>query len=149
MQSISTSCQVCHRVDESELRARVGAIQARTAALTERAAAAMTDMLDAILEAKAAGAAPEALAEAFAHQRQAMWRLDFLSSENSRGFHADQEAARILAESIDHSRRAQAAALRLRAPAPPDIGSLPRAGVQGVTPSERAPVPSRRTGGDR
>ena len=35
------------------------------------------------------------------------------------GFHADQEAVRILGESIDYSRQAQAAALRLRAPAPP------------------------------
>jgi nitrite reductase (cytochrome c-552) len=30
-----------------------------------------------------------------------MWRLDYIASENSKGFHASQEAARILAESID------------------------------------------------
>ncbi len=33
--------------------------------------------------------------------------------ENSKGFHADQEAARILGESIDYSRKATSAALRL------------------------------------
>jgi nitrite reductase (cytochrome c-552) len=69
-------------------------------------------------------------------QRKAMWRLDYISSENSRGFHADQEAARILAESIDYSRQAQALALRLRAPESPAIGSLLVAPVQGVTPAE-------------
>lgn len=46
-------------------------------------------------------------------QRKATWRLDFIISENSKGFHADQEAVRILAESIDYSRHAAAASLRL------------------------------------
>ncbi|MBO6739206.1 MAG: ammonia-forming cytochrome c nitrite reductase subunit c552 [Phycisphaerales bacterium] len=36
-----------------------------------------------------------------------MWHLDSICSENSRGFHADQEAVRILGESIDLSRHAQ------------------------------------------
>ena len=65
--------------------------------------------------AKEAGVSDEALAEVFALQRKAMWRLDYISSENSQGFHSDQEAARILGESIDYSRQAQAAALRLLA----------------------------------
>ncbi|MCG6155293.1 ammonia-forming cytochrome c nitrite reductase subunit c552 [Rubinisphaera margarita] len=41
-----------------------------------------------------------------------MWRLDYISSENSKGFHADQESARILAESIDYSRQAATQAAR-------------------------------------
>ncbi|MBK8480195.1 MAG: ammonia-forming cytochrome c nitrite reductase subunit c552 [Proteobacteria bacterium] len=40
-------------------------------------------------------------------QRAAQWRLDFVAAENSMGFHAPQELARILAESIDLSRQAQ------------------------------------------
>jgi nitrite reductase (cytochrome c-552) len=114
LENVGAACRSCHPVEEEELRARVESIQAKTAALTERAAGALIEMLDAVLEAKAAGAAGPALEEVFALQRKAMWRLDYVSSENSRGFHADQEAARILAESIDYSRRAQAAALRLR-----------------------------------
>ena len=62
-----------------------------------------------------------------------MWRLDYISSENSRGFHADQEATRILGESIDYSRQAQAMALRLRAPEPPSTDDIPIEPVQGVT----------------
>ena len=67
-----------------------------------------------------------------------MWRLDYISSENSEGFHADQEAARILGESIDYSRQAQALALRLRAPKAPGTGALPVEPIQGVTPREQA-----------
>ena len=40
-------------------------------------------------------------------QRAAQWRLDMVAAENSMGFHAPQEMARILAESIDLSRQAQ------------------------------------------
>ncbi|MGC9451266.1 MAG: ammonia-forming cytochrome c nitrite reductase subunit c552 [Oceanipulchritudo sp.] len=135
MENINNACQTCHKVPEQELRDRVLNIQERTENLKQRAAVAMTDMLDAILAAKAAGKTEEDLAEIYLLQRAAMWRLDFISSENSRGFHADQESARILGESIDFSRRAQAAALNLRAPAPGDISGLPREPVMGVTPS--------------
>ncbi len=130
--NINRACQTCHHVPEEELRDKVQTIQGRTQALIERAAAAMTDMLDAIREAEAAGATPEQLAPLFELQKKAMWRLDFISSENSKGFHADQEAARILGESIDYSRQAEVLAVRLRAPqAPP--ANQPVEPVQGVT----------------
>jgi nitrite reductase (cytochrome c-552) len=136
--SINASCQVCHHVPEDELRARVEAIQSRTRGLIERAAGAMTGMLDAILAAQAAGATDEQMAPILDLQRRAMWRLDFISSENSQGFHADQESARLLAESIDFSRQAQAAALQLRAPEPPPIDreTEPVQGVTDDTPPE-------------
>jgi len=61
-------------------------------------------------------------------QRAAQWRLDFVAAENSMGFHAPQEMARILGESIDLSRQAQVKAailtggkLALEAPPPPAI----------------------------
>ena len=119
--NLNNACQTCHNVPEAELRDKVQTIQGRTASLIERAATAMTDMLDAIQEAKAAGATQEQLAPLFELQKKAMWRLDFISSENSMGFHADQEAARILAESIDYSRQAQAAATRLQAQKTPPV----------------------------
>jgi nitrite reductase (cytochrome c-552) len=138
MLNINRSCQVCHQVPEDELRNRVQTIQARTKAVKERAADAMTDMLDAILEAQAAGASSEQLAPILELQRKAMWRLDFISSENSRGFHASQEAVRLLGESIDYSRQASVLSLRLRAPKPPPIERREDA-VEGVTPAEKAP----------
>lgn len=134
LKNINNACQQCHHDDEATLREKVETIQKRTMTHMDRAANAMTDMLDAILEAKAAGATQEQLKPIYALQRKAMWRLDYISSENSRGFHADQEATRILGESIDYSRQAQAMALRLRAPAAPDTDDLPTEPVQGVTP---------------
>ncbi|MCA9284453.1 MAG: ammonia-forming cytochrome c nitrite reductase subunit c552 [Phycisphaerales bacterium] len=123
---VNAACQNCHHADASELTERVESIQAKTVAMIDRAGAAMTDMLDAIIAAKASGASDAELAEVYALQRKAMWRVDYISSENSLGFHADQEAMRILAESIDYSRRAQVAALRIQRPG---IGKLPPAGA--------------------
>jgi nitrite reductase (cytochrome c-552) len=42
-------------------------------------------------------------------QRKAQFYLDFVEAENSTGFHAPQEASRILGESIDFSRKGQIA----------------------------------------
>ena len=113
--NVARACQVCHPYAEEELKSRVSAIHERTHALLERAAVAMTEMLDAIGTAKRAGATPATLAPALALQRKAQWRLDFVAAENSMGFHAPAEAARILAESIDYSRQGQ---LAVQSPAP-------------------------------
>ena len=47
-------------------------------------------------------------------QRAAQWRLDYVAAENSMGFHAPQELARILAESIDLSRQGEILAASLQ-----------------------------------
>jgi nitrite reductase (cytochrome c-552) len=94
-------------VAEQELQARVLAIQDRHHALLQRAAKATTDMLDAIVAAKKAGATEAALAPAATLHRKAQWRLDFVAAENSMGFHAPQELARILADAIDYARQGQ------------------------------------------
>ncbi len=111
---LNRSCQVCHPYDEEELKARVLSLQNRNFALLQRAGAALTALLDAVKQAKSEGATPEQLAQPLALQRKAQWRLDFVAAENSMGFHAPQEAARILGESIDYSRQAQLAATAWR-----------------------------------
>jgi nitrite reductase (cytochrome c-552) len=111
--NIARACQVCHPYPETEIQARVDAIQNRTHTLMERSGAAMTDMLDAIVAAKKAGATPEQLQSALELQRKAQWRLDFVAAENSMGFHAPAEVARILGESIDYSRQAQIAVQKM------------------------------------
>lgn len=139
MESVNRSCQTSHNVPEQELVARVDAIQERTYALRERAAVAMTDMLDEILAAQASGAAADEMKPILDLQRKSQWRLDYISSENSLGFHADQEAARLLAESIDYSRQAQTAAIRLRAERVERDAGEP-APILGVTPTAEAPI---------
>ncbi|MBI1321094.1 MAG: ammonia-forming cytochrome c nitrite reductase subunit c552 [Candidatus Hydrogenedens sp.] len=109
--NINRACQVCHHFPEEEIKARVDRIQETNHELLQRAADALMAQLDAIAAAKAAGATDEQLAETRALQRKAQWRLDFIAAENSMGFHAPQEAARILAEAADYARQGQVAAL--------------------------------------
>ena len=89
-------------------------------------------------QAKQAGVSAEQLAPVLALQRKAQWRLDFVNAENSMGFHADQETARVLAEAIDFARQGQVAALTLRAPAAEELPA-PQGQVEGVTPAGEAP----------
>jgi len=111
--NVNRACQPCHAVAEAELAARVATIQDRHHAVLQRAAAATTDLLDAIVAARQAGATDAQLAPALALQRRAQWRLDFVAAENSMGFHAPQELARILAETIDYARQGQLAAQQI------------------------------------
>lgn len=108
--NINRACQTCHSVPEKELETRVLNIQDRHHALLQRAAKATTDMLDAIVAAKKSGATEEQLKEAAQLHKKAQWRLDFVAAENSMGFHAPQELARILAECIDYARQAESKA---------------------------------------
>jgi nitrite reductase (cytochrome c-552) len=110
--NVNRACQTCHRVDEHELLARVDVIQDRNHELLGRGGAAIVDLIEAIAKAKGAGAAAADLAAAQALQRRAQWRLDFIAAENSMGFHAPQEAARVLGEAIDFARQGQVAVLK-------------------------------------
>ena len=110
--NINRACQPCHAVPEDELAGRVLTIQDRHYELLERTAKATTDMLDAIVAARKAGASEESLKKAAALHRRAQWRLDFVAAENSMGFHAPQEMARILGEAIDFARQGQLEAER-------------------------------------
>jgi len=105
--NINTACQTCHKWPEEELRARVETIQERTYNLRNIAMNALMDVINDISTARKSGATDEQLASAREFHRQAQFYLDFVESENSMGFHAPQEAARILAESIDLSRKGQ------------------------------------------
>ncbi|MFT3764115.1 MAG: ammonia-forming cytochrome c nitrite reductase subunit c552 [Minicystis sp.] len=99
--NINHACQQCHHYPEADIRARVETIQDRHYALLTRAGRALTDMLDAVKAAKAAGVPADTLRPILELQRKAQWRLDFVAAENSMGFHAPQELARILGESIE------------------------------------------------
>ncbi len=109
MLNINRACQTCHKWPEEELRARVQTIQERTHKLRDIAMNALMDLIADINAARKAGASQQQLAKALEFQRHAQFYMDFIESENSMGFHAPQEAARILGESIDYSRQGQAA----------------------------------------
>ena len=105
--NVSRSCLPCHHFPEREMLDRAEAIQARTKALMHRAETALTGLLDDIAAAKNQGVSDEELKPALQMHRKAQWRLDYVSAENSMGFHAPQEVARILAEAIDYARQGQ------------------------------------------
>ena len=110
--NVSKACQTCHHYSEAEILARAGTIQDRTKGLLERAETAVVELMDAVKGARTRGASDGALDEALRLHRRAQWRTDFVNAENSMGFHAPQEAARILAEAIDYARQGESAALR-------------------------------------
>lgn len=105
--NINNSCQVCHHFPEAEMQARVDAIQDRNHKLMIRAEDAAVDLIKAIAAAQKAGVPEARLEAARALHRKAQWRTDFVNAENSMGFHAPQETARILAEAIDYARQGQ------------------------------------------
>jgi nitrite reductase (cytochrome c-552) len=105
--NVSKSCQVCHNLPEQELRERVFNIQDKTKHLMDRALDAVVALIDDIEKAQQAGATDAQLKEARELQRKAQYRVDFINAENSMGFHAPQEAARMLGDAIDMARRGQ------------------------------------------
>ena len=107
--NINRACQTCHKWSEDELRARVETIQTRTFQLRNIAMDALVDLINDIKAAKDAGRTDAGVTTAMDFQRRAQFYLDFIESENSTGFHAPQEAARILGESINFSRKGQVA----------------------------------------
>jgi nitrite reductase (cytochrome c-552) len=125
--NINAACQTCHKWSEEELKGRVETIQNRTFEMRNWAMDALVALIHDLSAAKAAGRSDEDLASARHFQREAQFRLDFVEAENSTGFHAPQEAARILAEAIDLARQGQlalrgaagSASASESAPAPP------------------------------
>jgi nitrite reductase (cytochrome c-552) len=107
--NINRACQTCHKWSEEELKARVETIQLRTHNLRNLAMDALVDLINDIKAARNAGRTDAGLTTAQDFQRRAQFYVDFIESENSTGFHAPQEAARILGESINFSRKGQIA----------------------------------------
>jgi nitrite reductase (cytochrome c-552) len=105
--NINRACQSCHRWDEKELKSRVEDIQTAFFTQKNEALDALMDLIKEIKAAKEAGATDEQLAKARDYQRKAGFYLDFIMSENSMGFHAPQEAQRVLGESLNLARLGQ------------------------------------------
>ena len=97
---------------------RVHTIQSRTFEIRDRAMNALVALVGDIKAARQQGVGDERLAAAQNLQRRGQFLLDFVEAENSVGFHADQEAVRILALSLDYLRQGQLAAREAAQPQP-------------------------------
>jgi nitrite reductase (cytochrome c-552) len=126
--NINNACQTCHKWPEEELRLRVETNQTRTFRMRNIAMDALVELINDIKAARSAGRTDAELQAARDFQRRAQFYLDFVEAENSTGFHASQEAVRILGESINFSRQGQVALLR---------GG---GGTQAPRPASNAPV---------
>ena len=105
---INRSCQTCHHFPEEELKARAEEIQDRFFTLRNTALDALMDLI-ADIKANKDKVTQEQLAKARDYQRRGSFMIDFIMSENSMGFHAPQEAMRILGEAINQCRLGQVA----------------------------------------
>jgi nitrite reductase (cytochrome c-552) len=105
--NVNRACQTCHKWSEQELKARAEQIQDRTMQLRNVAMDALVALIGDIKAAREAGATDNQLAAARKAQRHAQFLLDYCEAENSMGFHAPQEVARVLGLSIDKSRQGQ------------------------------------------
>jgi nitrite reductase (cytochrome c-552) len=113
--NINRACQTCHKWSEDELKARAETLQMRVYELRNRAMDATVALIGDLKAAKTGGAADAELAKAQNHHRRAQFLLDFVEAENSTGFHAPEEAGRLLAISVDEARQGQIALLQARA----------------------------------
>jgi len=112
--NLKNACYGCHskrdpKLTERELRDRVEQIQDRHWLLREQAMTALLGLISDLKAAKDAGRSDGELTTPRYLQRRAQFYLDFVEAENSTGFHAPQEAARILAESLNYARQGQLA----------------------------------------
>ncbi|NTX08027.1 ammonia-forming cytochrome c nitrite reductase subunit c552 [Myxococcus sp. CA040A] len=132
--NINRACQTCHKWSEAELLDRVETIQTRTFETRNIAMDALVDLIHDLESAQKAGLPEEALAKARDLQKRAQFYLDFVEAENSMGFHADQEAVRILSNSINFSRLGQ--------------NALRPGGGASTAPNQRPPGAPKATGSE-
>ena len=110
--NVNRACQTCHRSSEDEMKARVDVIQQRNYELLQRGGAAHRGPARRDRRREGRRRARRSSSRRRSQlQRKAQWRLDFIAAENSMGFHAPQEAARVLGEAIDYARQGQIALL--------------------------------------
>ena len=123
------SCQTCHHFSEEELKQRAEDIQDRFFNLRNNALDALMDLINDI-NANKDKASPDQLAKARDAQRHGQFMIDYIMSENSMGFHAPQEAMRILGDAINQCRNGQIALHGGPPPShnPPNIQNVPEKG---------------------
>ena len=115
--NVNSACQTCHKWTEEELLQRAQTIQDRNYEMRNIAMDALVELINEIGAAAKRDSASAAVKSARAYQRKAQFLLDFIEAENSMGFHAPQEAARILTNSLNYTRMGQVA-IRGGTPAP-------------------------------
>jgi nitrite reductase (cytochrome c-552) len=101
------ACGQCHTDTEYVIR-RVNSIQEQVAATKQNTEDALVDTINSIKAAAANAKADAALLDQARNlHRKAQFMWDFISAENSTGFHNPEYALKVLAESTNLARQAQ------------------------------------------
>ncbi len=108
LNTVSQACQTCHKQSEEYLKNQVIGTQDMVYNTKAKLEQALSDAIDAISAAtKNPAAKADLMNQARTLHRKAQWRWDWISAENSMGFHSPKEALRVLGEGIDMARQAQ------------------------------------------
>lgn len=105
--NINASCMSCHNATEEEMTERVVNIQDEFIGSRDQSFDALVQLIRALEVALEDGTSEEAIELAREYQNKASFYLDYVYSENSYGFHAPAYIQRILADSLDASRKGQ------------------------------------------
>lgn len=105
--NINKSCQTCHHQPEAELLSKVNTIQDRHLEMRDRVLNALMSFIDELKRAQKNNFDPAKIKIAQNYQREAQFLIDFVEAENSAGFHAPQEGARLMVQALDKIREGQ------------------------------------------
>jgi len=105
--NINKSCQTCHHQPEQELMDKVQLIQERHLEMRNQVMDALMSFIKDLKIAKESNMTEAKLSQAQNLQREAQFLMDFVEAENSTGFHAPQEAARLMVKAMDKIRQGQ------------------------------------------
>ncbi len=125
--TINATCLTCHHATEEEMAARVETIHATYEHTKDVAFDALTQLIQDMELAQTNGTPADRLDAARAYQRKAQFFMDYVVSENSRGFHAPAYTNRLLNDVTDSARRGQMALQGVRfvpvsSPTPAPVG---------------------------
>jgi len=129
--AVATSCAVCHRWSEDEIRTRVETVQTKVRQAQDGAEDALVKAHFDVAAAMQAGAADADLAGPRGLIRRAQFLWDCVASSNGMGFHSPQEATRLLGQAAGLAQEARVVTARLLA-------------ARGVTAEPRYPDVSTR-----
>ncbi len=105
--NINKSCQTCHHQPESKLLEKVHAIQESHLQMRDQVLDALVAFIEDIKQARMKKLNEKKILAAQGFQRDAQFLIDFVEAENSAGFHAPQEAARLMLKALDKIRQGQ------------------------------------------
>ena len=104
---VNQSCRTCHKLSENELVSRVTNIQDKHIEMRDLALNALVELISQMKNYERKDSKSYKIAQQM--QRDAQFLIDFVEAENSSGFHAPQEAARLLTNALDKIRKGQMA----------------------------------------